>query len=103
MIVGAMKHIVVPVKVEILMLTQIASSIDATSISGINRDLKTIATRMNIASIEIAPVTTKSFSATVIRSLVRTPSPVSIPPSSYFLTIEVIFSICAFSSSVAAE
>ena len=76
MIVGAMNGISAPVISEQASFISIASSIEATSITGMLIDLKQIAMRMNIAAIEMIPVITKSRLVTEIRSLLSAPSPV---------------------------
>ena len=72
-----MNDSVVPVANDIALLTNIASSIDRTSIVGIEIDLKMIAIRMNIERIESTLVSLKSWSVMSIKSLYIAPSPVT--------------------------
>ena len=92
-----------PKKNEQDLLSIIASSIERTSIAGIDTDLKHIAIRMNIEAVERMSVRTKSSFVTSIRSFVRTPSPVINAVGEYLRTVSLSVSTCALSSSVAVE
>ena len=79
----------------------IASSITETKIIGREKLFKTSRIIMNIATIEIASTTLKSWSVISIISLVQGASPMSIPFLSYFLSILLSLVICSFTSSEA--
>ena len=60
---------------------------------GIDIDLNTSKIIINTAKVDNKFTLLKSLSAILIKSLVKTPSPVTIAVLSYFFTISSIFSI----------
>ena len=99
--IGAINGIEVPSRWQKPRFMNIASSITATRIIGSETLFKTSSIITNIAAIEIASTTLKSWSVISIISLVQGASPMSIPFLSYFLSISLSLVICSFTSSVA--
>ena len=77
-----------------------ANSMTSTKINGRLALLNTISRMRRIAMMEIASTTTKSWSVTLMRSLVAGASPMSVALGSYSLMIDWISSHCALTASV---
>ena len=92
--IGPTNGSVVSVKYGMHRFSAMASSIIATSRIGRENDLSTNAMITKIAAMEIALTTLKSRSVQLIKSFVQGASPMSMPPSSYFLRIAFSSSIC---------
>ena len=78
-----------------------ASSITAISMKGRDMLFSTIAIIMNIAAMDTAFTTLKSWSVVSIMSFMQGASPISMPLGSYRLSIALRLSICPSTSSLA--